>query len=80
MSVFSAPEFDEHEQVLFVNEPEFGLEGHHRHSQHHAGHRPWVAAGCGPMPASRRPYAMYSGYSRGMTYKAACTRLRAGWR
>jgi len=70
MSVFSAPEFDEHEQVLFVNEPEFGLRA--IIAIHNTTLGP-ALGGCRMWPYASEQEAIRDvlRLSRGMTYKAA---------
>jgi len=70
MSVFEAPEFDDHEQVLFVNEPEVGLRAiiaihNTRLGPALGGCRMWSYAN--EQEAIRDVLRL----SRGMTYKAA---------
>jgi len=70
MSVFEAPEFDDHEEVLFVNEPEFGLRA--IIAIHNTTLGP-ALGGCRMWPYASEQEAIRDvlRLSRGMTYKAA---------
>ena len=70
MSVFEAPEFDDHEQVLFVNEPEVGLRA--IIAIHNTRLGP-ALGGCRMWPYANEQEAIRDvlRLSRGMTYKAA---------
>jgi leucine dehydrogenase len=70
MSVFEAPEFDEHEQVLFVNEPDIGLRA--IIAIHNTRLGP-ALGGCRMWPYASEKEAIRDvlRLSRGMTYKAA---------
>jgi len=70
MSVFEAPEFDDHEQVLFVNEPDAGLRA--IIAIHNTRLGP-ALGGCRMWPYANEREAIRDvlRLSRGMTYKAA---------
>ncbi len=70
MSVFEAPEFDQHEQVLFVNEPDIGLRA--IIAIHNTNLGP-ALGGCRMWPYVSESEAIRDvlRLSRGMTYKAA---------
>jgi leucine dehydrogenase len=70
MSVFDAPEYDGHEQVLFVNEPTVGLRAIIAIHNTHLGP---ALGGCRMWPYASEQEAIRDvlRLSRGMTYKAA---------
>jgi leucine dehydrogenase len=77
MSVFSAADFSEHEQVVFVNEPDAGLRA--IIAIHNTSRGP-AFGGCRMWPYASEAEAVRDvlRLSRGMTYKAAITRLPFG--
>ncbi|WP_448188017.1 Glu/Leu/Phe/Val dehydrogenase dimerization domain-containing protein [Azospirillum sp. sgz301742] len=77
MSVFSAVDFSEHEQVVFVNEPEAGLRA--IIAIHNTSRGP-AFGGCRMWPYASEADAVRDvlRLSRGMTYKAAITGLPFG--
>jgi leucine dehydrogenase len=77
MSVFGAPDFLEHEQVVFVNEPDSGLRA--IIAIHSTGRGP-AFGGCRMLPYATEGEALRDvlRLSRAMTYKAAITRLPFG--
>ncbi len=77
MSVFEAPEFDDHERVLFINEPAAGLRGiiaiHNTNlGPALGGLRMW------PYNSEAEAIRDVLRLSRGMTYKAAMMNVRLG--
>lgn len=77
MSVFEAPEFDDHEQVLFVHEPELGLRA--IIAIHNTRLGP-ALGGCRMWPYASETEAIRDvlRLSRGMTYKAAVLNCALG--
>ena len=70
MAIFEAPEYDNHEQVLFVNDPEVGLRAIIAIHNTHLGP---ALGGCRMWPYASEAEAIRDvlRLSRGMTYKAA---------
>lgn len=77
MSVFGAVDFSEHEQVVFVNEPSVGLRAI---IAIHSTRRGPAFGGCRMWPYASEAEALRDvlRLSRGMTHKAAITRLPFG--
>ena len=77
MTVFEAPAFDDHEQVLFVNDSEVGLRG--IIAIHNTARGP-ALGGCRMWPYESEEAALHDvlRLSRGMTYKAAAAQVKLG--
>ena len=77
MSVFETTDYDEHEQILFVNEPKSNLRGIIAIHNTHLGP---ALGGCRMLPYSTEQDAITDvlRLSRGMTYKAAMVNVALG--